>query len=386
MLDIFPYILLFLLLWIGVMGEIFSVKSVQLTLLRGFVLLFLVVFLGLRFNTGADWFSYTTAFEQMPKQGNYLGWEIGYVWLSNLFYYIFGNYYFLQFFSTYFLFFAVWRVYKKYSNYPMFSLSIFVLLFVLSLLTAQVRQSWAVAILLLGTPYIFDGKFVRFFLVVLCASFFHVSAILALPLYFLNRKVSWTITIPLILLSQVFFFFPDLTSKIIEFLIPYLPERLGKIAEGYLKDSIFSGKASFNTGMYYITTLVIYMYVLLFLYKKNNGQRCFFINSLVVAVMIKSISLSFPVLERFMVYYFVFGVLAFSYVLDLKIQNIKQQIVRAGMALLLFVFFLAPCLKMLLSTETNKLTKRANNYGWVPYYNVISYPEEALYRKDWNQE
>jgi hypothetical protein len=102
--------------------------------------------------------------------------------------------------------------------------------------------------------------------------------------------------------------------------------------------------------------------------------------------MIKSISLSFPVLERFMVYYFVFGVLTFSYVLDLKIQNIKQQIVRAGMALLLFVFFLAPCFKILLSTEINKLTKRANNYGWVPYYNVISYPEEALYRKDWNQE
>ncbi len=69
------------------------------------------------------------------------------------------------------------------------------------------RQSLAVAIILLGYQYIVERKLIRYLLIVFIASGFHISALLALPLYLLiNKKKEINSWIAIILILGIVFF------------------------------------------------------------------------------------------------------------------------------------------------------------------------------------
>ena len=84
-----------------------------------------------------------------------------------------------------------------------------------------VKQCAAASILLLGYKYIVKRKLLKWCLICLIASFFHISALLMIPLYFLiSPKISTKRIMLLMLIGVVIFFFYDELFGLIEILRP----------------------------------------------------------------------------------------------------------------------------------------------------------------------
>ena len=218
----FPYIFIIIILLIGAITEVFGIKkNAKIYFVISAILV--ALFSGLRYNTGADWGAYEPIFYQMPKLGNVINWEVGFYWVSLIFYYVFGNYYVLQFAVSAFLVYSVARFLWKYTDYPIFSLLLFFVMFTINnmLLMALVRQSIAVAIILFGYKYIINKSLGKYIIIVVLACMFHISAIAALPMYFITRKIPNIILIASILFFQIFYFMPEITAYVVKFFLPF---------------------------------------------------------------------------------------------------------------------------------------------------------------------
>ena len=112
-----------------------------------------------------------------------------------------------------FLFF----IFKKYSLYPLLGISAYLARFFIGRNLIQIRSGLAYAIILLGIQYITVRDWKRYFGLVLIAYFFHHSAIIAIPLYFISyidfRK--WQVVVVLLLAFIVGGFFTDVLQNYI---------------------------------------------------------------------------------------------------------------------------------------------------------------------------
>ena len=320
----FPYIFIILILLIGAIAEVIGIKkNAKIYFVISAILV--ALFAGLRYNTGADWAIYEPTFYKMPELGNIENWELGYYLISLLIYNVFGNYYVLQFAASALLVYSVARFLWKHTDYPMFSFLLFFMIFTINmLLMAQVRQSIAVAIILFGYKYILNKSFDKFILVIIIASFFHISAIIVLPMYYMTKRVPNYILILLILLFQIFYFVPEATAYIVKFFLPYMPGRLEDIGQIYIDHILFSNKVKFNTGIYYIAGVLLSVVVIFFV--KNDGkEKSFLLNSLTVAMIIGALSTSMSILDRFRPYYLIFAIATYPLIFDLKISRITSK-------------------------------------------------------------
>lgn len=383
MIDYFPYILFVLFLFIGSLLEVMGYREDQMKYVRWFILGFLLVFVGLRFNTGADWNNYKLAFESISEGIKSTGWEPGFIVLMKVIFYLFGNYYVLQFLVTSLLLYSLNKFYTNNTNYPILSMTLFVLIFFTSILMAQLRQSIAMSVILIGAKYVFERNFLKYLIIVVLACLFHVSAIVALPIYFLNRKISTTISVLLILTVQVFYFFPSVILNMVETIVVIFPSRFQRLFEVYVGTS-YADKVEFSSGVYYIATL-LFLIVVLFLTKKSTDKSIYFHNTLIILIILYSLSKAFLILERFQSYYYVFAIVCVVNMLDLKISSIKLNATKIISFAIIYSFFLFPLIKDLTNTNVGTRTGRKFNYAYVPYYNVLNYPPEATKRLDWNQ-
>ncbi len=381
----FPYIFIIIILLFGAAAEVFGVvKNIKIYFVVCAILI--ALFAGLRYNTGADWEVYIPTFYEMPKLGNIHNWEIGYYWVSIIFYYLFGDYYVFQLAASVFLMYSVARFLWKYTNYPIFSLLLFFMMFINNgILMAQVRQSIALAILLFGYEHILNKSFGKFMTVVIMACLFHISAIVALPMYFMTRKIPNYILIILILFFQIFYFVPGTAAHIVKIFLPYMPGRLEEIGHLYLNHVLYGSKVQFNTGMYYIASVLLSTIVIYF-NKDKNSERSFWLNSLAVAMIIGALSSSIPIIGRFKAYYLIFALGAYQLIFNLKISKITHKTTSLIIMLLLFCFFFIPLHRKLTSTDIDAVTGFPMNHTWNPYYNVVSHPEDVEYRKEYNKK
>ena len=379
------YYIMTIVLFVLSLLELMNLRRSNANVLRGMMIVYLVCFIGLRYNTGSDWHMYTTMFDIMPEQGNVMNWEYGFYLVSLLFHKIFGNYYVLQCAATLFIFLCADKMYRENSEHPILMLSVFTFFFFSSLLMAQVRQSIAVAVIMLGTKYIFERKLIKYAIVIAVACLFHTSAIVALPLFFLNKNYGKALPIILLLISQSLYFFPNIIPYFIKFLIPYMPERFANISNTYISSSFFSNKVNFGTGYYYIANVLLTLFIIIY-NDRSKKEEIFFTNALAIAMTIKAISNGFYVLERFYAYYMIYGLISYNFLLKIKIGDKVRQSQKIIFGLILLVFIYIPLFKAINNTEIFVLSGREGNYTYVPYYNVISHPQEADLRKDWNEQ
>lgn len=95
--------------------------------------------------------------------------------------------------TAYFLFIAflsflfIYLSLEKYGFYPLVGLAVYMGRFLVGRNFCQIRAGLAIAIVIYGTQYITKQKLWKFLLVVLIAYQFHHSAILAVPLFFMNK-------------------------------------------------------------------------------------------------------------------------------------------------------------------------------------------------------
>lgn len=96
-----------------------------------------------------------------------------------------GTIYFL--FISFLTFLFIYLSLEKYGFYPLIGLAVYMGRFLIGRNYCQIRAGLAIAIIIYGTQYITRQKLWKFLLVVLIAYQFHHSAILAVPVYFLNK-------------------------------------------------------------------------------------------------------------------------------------------------------------------------------------------------------
>jgi hypothetical protein len=347
------------------------------------LLIILILFIGLRYNTGDDFNTYVELFE--GSLANATSYEVGYLLLNKIFRFFCRNYYIMQFSITFFVCTIVYIFISKYSRYRLISLFIFVSQFGSHFLMATVRQSLAVAIVVLSIKFIFNKKPLSFLLMVLLASTFHVSAIAALPLYILNKKINKLVLILILLIS---IFISGYARAIIVFILSIIavffsnifPNPLLKVALSYLNPENPYFILVRSIGLYDLV-VILFLLILIMRNSEKDSEKNFFINTMVVSVVISNISLGFLALGRLAVYYSIFNVVTYTYLLRVfNFKKVQELVIIYAFCLFLFISY--PYLSFFKNDKINDFSGRPANITYVPYYNVLIHPMQAQYRKD----
>lgn len=211
-----PYILLFVSLIILSLLEFFSKKRIFFII----AMIEIILFAGLRYETGYDYLSYKAFFERVRSFGDILSGGIdaepGYL-LTNYIVKMFGMDFtvFILIYSVVSLTLLGWFVYKNVS-YPTMILVYYVSRFYFVRDMGQIRASFVAIIFLYCLPAIKEKNLPKVVLLSLLGSCFHIVALFIIPAYFfveIIKKLTLQKVMILTIISAligVLFFFPDL--------------------------------------------------------------------------------------------------------------------------------------------------------------------------------
>ena len=198
---IFTLILIFIL---GFFDLRMDLTDTQRNLMIFSLYVFLVIQIGLRWETGTDWNMYIINFEETDDYGMVLlntltGFEIGYGTFAFAINKVFNNYSVFLVLHALIFYWGIFRMAKKYSPYFFISI-MFYYANNLGIVGAN-RQLLAIVICLWSLEYVFKRKVYHFFATVFFATLFHTTAFLFSIYYFLNRNFK-TITVFLVLIGS----------------------------------------------------------------------------------------------------------------------------------------------------------------------------------------
>ena len=272
-------------------------------------------------ETGNDTISYYSLFEHYKGTSNdysvaALLWmdsyiDIGYRMINKLFLKLSDNYQLFISTIAVFMYCAVNRYIKKYSCNAVYSVFLFFLLFFHVYLN-MLRQALAISIILLGIHYLFENKKIRFIVIVLIATLFHKTAIIALLLLPIAYKKHFSISKSIVTIGlAIVLTFSGGISKILE-IIGYS----GKYITEENGISTYAG----------IVLSSIVLLCMLFVSRKNinrenlldggdNIYARFYIRIPVIQVIISIASLALPILYRCEYYFTIFYLAGIPYFL-----------------------------------------------------------------------
>lgn len=238
-----PYIIVFLIVFAGSFLDLIKIKKAHLFI--GLVIL-LWLFVGTRL-VGPDLIAYLSFFKIIPPLGFLLknipmftaltAFEPGYLLSNGAFQSLHLDFFFFMLcFSAVFLFFFTYNL-KYYTELPFTALLVFVG-FVYMTSFSAIRQIMAAAIFFYSIRFLITKQPKKYFLWILLASSFHVSALCLLIFYFVrNRKIrNSTIIFILSTLMILMFtgFFHSVASKVIE-LVPFFPGKMQMYLNEYVR-------------------------------------------------------------------------------------------------------------------------------------------------------
>lgn len=176
-----PYALLFFIYFV------FTLLKKQISTVFIFIL---ILFIGLRYDVGADYLSYEKIFYYIKDNADLpIAIEPGYSMLNQLVSCLGGNFVCITLAVAFLQLFFFFKAIKKF-EYKKFAIFFFLVSF-LGLIVNEMRQYIAVMIFFYSLRYIYNKCFLKYLLFVLLAGLFHYSALALIPLYFiLNIKLS----------------------------------------------------------------------------------------------------------------------------------------------------------------------------------------------------
>jgi hypothetical protein len=179
------------------------------------------------------------------------------------------------------------------------------------------RQSIALYFFLLSIKFI-NKNFIKFLLINIFGAFFHISALIFIPLYFIFKLKFGRNFILVILVLQFATFFSNfsLVSYILERLSVFFPE-LTLVQKLYMNATTLENQGSFSfVGVLY----AVYLLILYINYNKidySNIKTRFFINAFFIFIIINIFFSDSKEIADRLSYYFYFG-LAYLFVFSIK--------------------------------------------------------------------
>jgi hypothetical protein len=191
----------------------------------------------------------------------------------------------------------------------------------------QIRQAVAILLFFLSIKFILEKRPIKFLGIIVCASFFHYSAILMAPFYFILRMRPKRKLLIFTLFASFFIGINGLFLEFIFSIISYIP-RYGEIYT--LKDRFISEINGMNLGLLFknLCALTAAIY-----YKKSIYKV--YILGFVLGTVLTNLSFSFMPLERLSYYLLYLNFIVFP----LLIKENKNSVFLKTFTIIVLFFF-----------------------------------------------
>lgn len=206
-------------------------------------------------------------------------------------------------------------VYILYNYSRLIEISLFVYitggLFLVSM--NGIRQVLAAAIAFIAIKYLINGNMIKYFLIIILASFFHQSALILLPFYFLVRARAWSkATIGLIVISVVIVIGYDQFSSI-------LFSAIEDTQYGHYKDFSEGGANMLRVAVSSVPIILAYLgrYKL----REIMPTSDYIVNMALVGLLFMLISTQNWIFARFSIYFELYQLILISWVIKLFKQR-----------------------------------------------------------------
>ena len=298
-----------------------SKKILKNGLLISFFIIF--IFLSLRYNYGNDYMGYYEGFQEINRYvsfdifDEYIHFEPGWVVLCILFKPIgfFGLIVFLSFIYC----FVMYKLIKEHVPIKLYWFAIVICVFSAgNLLThlSAMRQALAIVIFIFSLKFIYEKKIILYVASILLASTFHSSALLLLPIYFIqfvNFKLNkFSLGLLFILYGALYFFGEKIK--------PYLNLIITSFNEEYL---VYDEEGVLNSG---IGLLINSFFFILILVndRRYKDERAMFFKLGILSFILAPIGLIVLMFGRINMYFSVFLIVVYPLVFEsIKIKSIK---------------------------------------------------------------
>ena len=296
-------------------------------------IIFMIIFLfAFSYQMGTDWLNYQRFYEYDVPNINLTNFfsnsqfvfssEKGFVLLNIIFYKLGFNYeIFTGIVIGSSLFLILNFIEKKSDNfYFSFFLSIVMFLFGYSL-EPVLRQLIALALIVTGFKYIEEGNFIKYLLIIILAVQFHLSAFIAIFIYFLekiklNKKRSFLIFIgAYILILFLFNIFLELS---------YIFPKLLKYEHYFFSNHYGLARSRTILGeLYHIIIILIYGYVIFYSYDFSPRKKNYLKNMALFYIIIYYFNNMIPILYRVLDYFIVGFIVSLASLKFIRLPNGK---------------------------------------------------------------
>jgi len=285
-----------------------SVRWLQLS----FFLIFL--FLALRYDFGNDYQNYLVGFGDVNAFNKLPDFEPGWVLLCRLFNPV--GFFAMVAVLAAFNCIVYYQLIKKYVPPAYYWFAVFLYVFNADMMlihSSAMRQSVAIAIFVYAFDFLYKKNYLRYFLCIAVAAFFHSSALILFPIFILGA-FNWKVNrIAAVTLFAVFV----LVIVFVEFLAPYIGRLVYMFFEQY---SVYQTGADsrIGTGLAFVFRLILFALVLVYA-QFQTGAISLLFKIGILALFVEPFGFDIVMISR-MGMYFQPALLA---VIPLVIWNIK---------------------------------------------------------------
>ncbi len=356
------YILFYLLLVVGSFTKNYYFnKTVQYIIIPCFICFGYMI--------GSDWRGYELAFGDFDYLQNwdkekgyfYLGYILGCLgfsfWQFSILLKLVGYYIFLYF-------------YKKYTDNDVICLNFVFVFYMLTMwMDHPARNFCAVLIYLFAIRFLYERKIIPYIILCLIASYFHLSVLALIPVYFLYRRYSKRILINVMIISFVIFLFGVTLFRNVFFQIIALSEVFESRMELYDDIGVTPIKLIINLGFHSLIMFLIVLNKEVIESKYKYGYFMIFLT--VVYFVFSVIGVLIPILFRLKLYIAIAYFVSIVYLLR-TCFSLKKSTVRA-------LIFVIPLFVLVNNIRIDK---------YVPYSSYLQYTfrekPSYYYRSNYN--
>ena len=331
------------------------------------IALFFILFIGLRYNIGCDWWVYKSLFKryssinifELIKDAFFLKYrlqEIGHIFITL----ISKNIYVLNLiYSTIFiipLFYVCSTIRRKY-----LSLVVSYPYYIIVVGMGPIRQAACISLLMLSILFISKKKYiVHFFLTIFTLLIHQFSFIFNgitvgafFPEFLKNKLSKKSLFLILILISIFAYSLPSLLSKTYSYFTFY-----GQLTKDGNQIIPPAKSAIFIWAIHFLPAFIFLKNISQFKFN-NNLKKILTTLSIFEIILLPFIFLNSVVSYRLLLYFFPSSIYITSYLPDLRISRIKSKYILISIILMAFI------------TEIIWIQFAYHSYCWVPYKNIL---------------
>ena len=347
----------------------------------------IVLIVGFRYRVGSDTIRYMDDFKHIHDLSTITMKDLlhddKFQPLSYLFFSICktvsGSFYFLQFAHAIFINTAVFVFLRRNTTFVFTGVLFYLICNSLEFNTEIIRESMAVSVFLLGVNYLFNKKYLKYYLYCIIAFGFHVSALLAFifPLLLLiriNLISVMLVAVFMVVIDRLYEALPQFFS-----LLSFLGGNVEDLIESYYREG---EEANLNRYLLHAIRWVVMPVVVISLNLINKKNKPYSESNYLGLVLI-IIMLSFLGLYSYGFYRFNNYLMPFMWLLMAKAAiNLKDLRITKLIPARRFVCSLVFTLYILCSVWVAEIATGVENFkSYYPYTSLFN--EENVYRPEW---